>query len=799
MTPDEYGITVLHDVASKGSHDIIKYFINTHHYRGQVSQVENIDIVKYLICNCDIMATDKDGIPVLHYVASEGLLDVLKCMVMNINGHIMDEQYHDTNGRTVLHCAVKHIDVVKYLINECNCDIMTPDKDGNTILHVAASKGSLDVMKYLIKTHHYNLMTTNEGGQTVLHLAVKHMQVNVVRYLINECNYDIMVADKDSVAFLHYVAREGLLDVLMSMVMNINGHIMDEQYCNTNGRTVLHCAVKHIDVVKYLINECSCDIMVTEDDVPFLHYVAREGLLDVLKCMVMNINGHIMDKQYRDTNGQTVLHRAVKHIDVVKYLINKCNCDIMVTDKDGVPFLHYVASEGLLDVLKCMVMNINGHIMDEQYRDANGRTVLHHAVKHIDVVNYLINECNCDIMATDKGGKTILHDVASKRLQLLDIFSYLIDAHHYPMTTNNSGQIGIVKYIDVVKYLINECNCDIMVTDKGGVPFLHYVARKGLLDVLKCMVMNINGHIMDEQYRDTDGRTVLHVAVRHIDVVKYLINECNCDIMVTNKYGVPFLHYVAREGLLDALKCMVMNINGRIMNEKYRDTNGRTVLHCAVKHIDVVKYLINECNCDIMATDKDRWTPLHFAARRGRAEVIEYFLSTGNCDPLAKDNNGKTPLQLAKEREYDRGTVIDIFKKFGDIKISHPIDSYVNVLLVGNPGAGKSTLSHVINDIATGSITLGSFRNVGGVVPCTAGIIPYKLQHRTLGNIILHDFAGHSEYYSSHSAVIENLLQGSGGVFLIVVNILEKEAVKQLHQWLTVVRNEAQKALNQCH
>ena len=105
----------------------------------------------------------------------------------------------------------------------------------------------------------------------------------------------------------------------------------------------------------------------------------------------------------------------------------------------------------------------------------------------------------------------------------------------------------------------------------------------------------------------------------------------------------------------------------------------------------------------------------------------------------------------------------------------------------------------VINDTATGSIVLGSFRNVGGVVPCTAGIIPYKLQHRTLGNIILHDFAGHSEYYSSHSAVIENLLQGSGGVFLIVVNILEKEAVKQLHQWLTVVRNEAQKSLNQCH
>ena len=650
-------LDVTRDLITKVYHfDPHKYYYNESCLY-TAAEGNHVDIVEYLIkeCGCNPMmsTTEYGSVPVLHYVTSKGLLDVLKCMVMNINGHIMDEQYRDTNGRTVLHCAVNHIDVVKYLINECNCDIMTPDKDGNTILHYVASKRLLNVLKYLINTHHYP-MTTNNSGQTG--------------------------------------------------------------------------AVKHIDVAKYLINECNCDIMTpVKDGFSLLHYVASEGLLDVLKCMVMNINGHIMDEQYRDPNGWNVLHLAVKHIDVVKYLINECNCDIMTPDKDGVPVLHYVASEGLLDVLKCMVMNINGHIMDKQYHD--GRTVLHCAVKHIDVV----------------------------------------------------------------KYLINECNCDIMTPDKDGVPVLHYVASEGLLDVLKYMVMNINGHIMDEQYRDTNGRTILHHAVKHIDAVKYLINECNCDIMATDKDGVSVLHYVTSEGLLDVLKYMVMNINGHIMDEQYRDPNGRTVLHRAVKHIDVVKYLINECNCDIMVTDKDGWTPLHYAARQGRAEVIEYLLSTGNCDPLAKNNEGWTPLHLAKN------TAFAIFKKFGNIKISHPIDSYVNVLLVGNPGAGKSTLSHVINDTATGSIVLGSFRNVGGVVPCTAGIIPYKLQHRTLGNIILHDFAGHSEYYSSHSAVIENLLQGSGGVFLIVVNILEKEAVKQLHQWLTVVRNEAQKALNQCH
>ena len=539
-------------------------------------------------------------------------------------------------------------------------------------------------------------------------------------------------------------------------------------------------------------------------DKPFLlYYSISNGWLDFTRDLITN---YYFDP-HKYYYGESCLYTAVKgnHVDIFECLIKECGCDPMMRTTEygtSVPVLHYVASEGLLDVLKCMVMNINGHIMDEQYRDTIGRTVLHRAVKHIDVVKYLINECNCDIMTTDKYGNTILHVAASK------------------------GSL------DVMKYLINTHNFDITVTDKYGVSFLHYVASKGLLDVLKYIVININGHIMDEQYRDTNGLTALHCAVKHIDVVKYLINECNCDIMttdkygntilhvaaskgsldvmkylintrnfdimVTDKYGVSFLHYVASKGLLDVLKYIVININGHIMDEQYRDTHGKTVLHCAVKHIDVVKYLIIECNCDIMVTDKDGGTPLHNATSRSTAEVIEYLLSTGNCDPLAKDNEGMTPLQVAKRRQ-DSDTVIAIFKKFGDIKISHPIDSYVNVLLVGNPGAGKSTLSHVINDTATGSFVFGSFRNVGGVVPCTAGIIPYKLQHEELGNIILHDFAGHSEYYSSHSAVIENLLQGSGCVFLIVVNILEKEAVKQLYQWLTVVRNETQKALNECH
>ena len=425
---------------------------------------------------------------------------------------------------------------------------------------------------------------------------------------------------------------------------------------------------------------------------------------------------------------------------------------------DDTSLLHLSSQNGWLDVTKDLITKYH---CDPHERDSYGQTCLHYAAQgnHVDVMRYLIDECHCDPKVPDKLGRTVLHIVADNGS--LDVMKYLINHHHCdPMTTNNRGETVLhyaARHIDIVKYLINECHCDPMATNNWG-------------------------------------ETVLHCAAGHIDIVKYLINECHCDPMATNNWGETVLHCAA--GHIDIVKYL---INECHCDPMATDSNNKTILHEAAGRDspDVIKYLINEWNHDPMAVDRRGQTPLHCAATGwGHSAAVECLLSTGKCDPLAKDNEGRTPFKLAKES--GRTDTLSVLKKFGGIKSSHPIDSYVNVLLVGNPGAGKSTLSHVINDTASFTL-LGSFRNVGGVVPCTAGIIPYKLQHRTLGNIILHDFAGHSEYYSSHSAVIENLLQGSGGVFLIVVNILEKEAVKQLHQWLTVVRNEAQKALNECH
>ena len=518
------------------------------------------------------------------------------------------------------------------------------------------------------------------------------------------------------------------------------------------------------------------------------HLSSRNGWLDVTKDLITNYH---FDPQERPFHGETCLHYAAEgnHVDVVRYLITECNCDSMATDFNGSTVLHRAAAHGSYDVMKYL---INHHNCNPMASNHQSETILHCAVEHTDIFKYLINECNCDPMTVNNHRDTALHYAAKKGS--LEVLKFMINHHHCNlMASNKQGETILhcaVEHTEIVKYLIIECNFDPMTVNDDGDTVLHYAAKKGSLEVLKFIINYHNCNLMTTNKRD---ETILHCAVEHTEIVKYLIIECNFDPMtVINNGGNTVLHYAAMKGLLDLLKFMINHHNCNLMaTNKW----GETILHCAVEHTEIVKYLINECNYDPMVVDMFGQTPLHIATKEHSLAAIECLLSTGRCDPLIKDYEGRSPVQIAEGNT----TILSIFKKFGQIKVSHPIDSYVNVLLVGNPGAGKSTLCHVIIDTAAGSIAFGSLRNIKGVKPFTAGIIPVKLQHKTLGNIILHDFAGHSEYYSSHGAVIENLLQGSAGVFLIVANILEEEAVKQLLQWLTVVRNEAEKALDQCH
>ena len=204
---------------------------------------------------------------------------------------------------------------------------------------------------------------------------------------------------------------------------------------------------------------------------------------------------------------------------------------------------------------------------------------------------------------------------------------------------------------------------------------------------------------------------------------------------------------------------------------------------------------------DSMTKDASSNTILHIACQHfhGDTSLLEYILSTGKADPLCCNKHRKTPIMMLPDVK-SRKKVQQLFSRFGRVKVSHPIESYVNLVFLGNPGVGKSSLVKVINDRSSLSSTLfGKFRNVSGVELCTAGIIPHILIDKDLGRIILHDLAGQAEYYTSHTAVLENLLQGSAAVFVLVVSLTDKSIQETFQFWLTVIENVSHNALQQCH
>ena len=343
-----------------------------------------------------------------------------------------------------------------------------------------------------------------------------------------------------------------------------------------------------------------------------------------------------------------------------------------------------------------------------------------------------------------------------------------------------------------MKYLITECKCDPTVVSKYGSTCLHIAVLNKHIDVIKYLIAECG---CDPMCKDNNGWTCLHCAGQcgSLDIIKYLIAECNCDPMVADKDGSTGLHIAVKNKHIDVVKCLISECG---CDPMCKDNNGNTCLHFAGQcgSLDIMNYLITECQCDPMVTNNDGSTCLHIAVANRHLSLTKYLLSTNKIS-FARNNYYVTAIGQCP---FDDKALRNVFTRFSEVKISHPVDSFVNVLLLGKSGAGKSTLAKVIIERASSTVWFGQYRNVEGVEPYTAGIIPTKLTHHELGNIILYDFAGHPEYYTSHTAVIKNLLQGSAAAFVIVVNIMVEEAAKHLQQWLTIVTNEVSKTLKQC-
>lgn len=150
-------------------------------------------------------------------------------------------------------------------------------------------------------------------------------------------------------------------------------------------------------------------------------------------------------------------------------------------------------------------------------------------------------------------------------------------------------------------------------------------------------------------------------------------------------------------------------------------------------------------------------------------------------------------MELVGPYDENRTDILQLFSTFESCRINFPIESYAKVFLCGNTTAGKSSLTEVIKYRSTNSPDhqYDPLHIVTNVTLLTAGIEPHTITSNEVGNIVLHDFAGHPEYYDSHAAVLEHLMLTSPGVFLVLLKLTNDRNTfeKELYFWTNYIEN----------
>ena len=218
-----------------------------------------------------------------------------------------------------------------------------------------------------------------------------------------------------------------------------------------------------------------------------------------------------------------------------------------------------------------------------------------------------------------------------------------------------------------------------------------HAIRNDWIDIVKLLITQYG---YDPQQCIIAGHcTALHTAAQwgHLHIVQYLHEEYNCNAYTTNSDGNTPLHSAACGGHLDVVQYLHIKCNCNINTINNHD--GTTPLHRAATngHLNVVQYLLG-CGADAIATDNYGATPLQHACRynlyigNSKVAVIKYLLSIpAVVNYYIKESSCSSPLSGGAEN--------DAAAVYERVQVPHRVGSFVNVFLLGDSGAGKTTLS----------------------------------------------------------------------------------------------------------
>ena len=644
-------------------------------------------------------------------------------------------------------------------ILECGkCTVNCTNSIGWTPLHWACFRGNMHMVRVLISEFKADMTIQATRGDTPLMLATKHKQCNVVDALLSDSHCLVDAKGLDGYTALHYSCKHGHIDIVRTLV---------KHKANVNARTdsgdtplIIAAVNNHDNIVHALLSDSQCSVSTNgENGYTALHYSCKHGHIDIVRTLVK----HKANVNARTDSGDTPLAIAAdnKHDNIV-HTLSDYNCEVHAKDKDAYTALFHTSCErGYAGIVKILLTNHKADI----YLNAATPLTLAIRNKHDNVVHALLqlSDYQCLVDAKSQDGYTALHD--SCRYGHVDIVRTILKMHKADINARtDSGDTPLTLAIrnkhDNVVHVLSDYNCGVYAKDTAAL--LHLSCRKGYVGIVRII---LTGHKDDMNAITKSGDTPLHVAALYgqLQVTITLINEFNCDIHVKGHMGRSLLHSACAGYQMSGA---VVEYVGRYLSPLLVDNDGNTPLHtaCLSHNMAALENLL-KYNPPMLVRNKNGQTPLDLATPEVKDVFNKYIIE--NKDKIYADYNST----LAKKKYSSAEPITRIF-------------------VIGNPGAGKSSLVETLKREGF----FESFRRVSeSSVPLhTAGIVPSIHTSKHYGRSLFYDFAGDPEYYSSHAAILENLVSSRKGnnIFVIVVDLREENIKEILYYWLMFIQHQ---------
>ncbi|CAH8635183.1 unnamed protein product [Schistosoma rodhaini] len=244
-----------------------------------------------------------------------------------------------------------------------------------------------------------------------------------------------------------------------------------------------------------------------------------------------------------------------------------------------------------------------------------------------DLVNRIIEGHKCDINVRDSFDRTPLHLAASSGN--LPMVKLLVEGRALVDPVDKFGITPLFwavynNYKNVAHYLLNMGAKHNRVT-KQGFTILHFICESNALSILK--YLHRKSQTLEYDTSDNNGMTPFLIAAsKGNELLMEILVRRNCNINATDTYGRNALHFVSKNGHIDALYYL---LSVELLKSKINelDNSGCSPIHLACENNQqhCVRLLLEAgANPDIETKTRD--CPLIECSRRGFHKCIDLLI-----------------------------------------------------------------------------------------------------------------------------------------------------------------------------